>query len=191
MNYTIYTVPQITPATVYRSTLDGGQAIVENPEQIVLPVDTSIIYQPADFSRFADDFEKRKLLLVDPWGEATGAEIFAAFPQIREPKAAEIRAGGAYRLNSLASPYTPEERETWITQQREAELWKLNPAADVPMITAMATGRGIPVAALVEKITENVALFRTIAGQILGEQQRLLDLVYSATDYDEMRGVSW
>jgi hypothetical protein len=80
MNYTIFTPPQITPATVVRNDIQGAEVIRENPEQIVLPAYTNIIYRPSGYDRFSADPAKRSLLLADPGGVATRDEILAAFP---------------------------------------------------------------------------------------------------------------
>jgi hypothetical protein len=191
MPYTIFTTVQIVPETVIRPRLEGGHSMFENPEQPPLPDGTSIRYQPPGYSRFAPDPVNRTLLLNDPNGRATDADIMAAFPLIREPHKSSIRDEGAKRLVALATPYTAAERETWATQQREARTWLADNAASVPMISAMATQRGITVAGLVGKIMENVALFEYASGAILGQQQRLLDLIDAAPDLDAACAIEW
>lgn len=191
MNYTIFMLPQVLERTI---TVPGaGDSYVTKPNipKRVYPSGTSLHYEPATLDIYSADSAKRRVLLNDPTGTATSADIFAAFPEIREPKAMEIRAEGSRRLLALANPYSAEERETWITQQREAEAWLLDNSAPTPMLDAMATNRGITKAVLVGKIMENVGLFRTVAGSILGEQQRLLDLVYGTASFDSMQAVSW
>lgn len=86
MNYTIYTHEQITPATVIRPRLEGGQAEIPNPAMPQLPEGTAVVYAPDNYSRFSVNSADRTLLLSDPNGTAGMAEIMAAFPQILEAK---------------------------------------------------------------------------------------------------------
>jgi len=87
----------------------------------------------------------------------------------------EIRVRYAAQMASIATPYLPEERETWFTQLKEADEWLADNTAVTPMLTAMANARQIPVGVLAEKVKENDALFRHVIGTILGQQQYELD----------------
>lgn len=89
----------------------------------------------------------------------------------------EIRTRYATLMAAVASPYKPEERETWFTQLKEADEWLANSTPPTPMLTAMSSARGITVAELVAKVKENDALFRQAIGGLLGQQQRELDLL--------------
>lgn len=97
--------------------------------------------------------------------------------ETKEAQVEEIRIRYAGMMSAVAAPYKLEERETWFTQLKEADEWLANNAATTPMLTAMATDRGITVAALVAKIKENDTLFRQAIGCLLGQQQRELDLL--------------
>lgn len=192
MGYTIFTREQVIPRT---KTVPGpfGQAriVPNNGPAPQYPVGSNIVYTPENFDIYSSNPVDRQVLLSDPNGTATAAEIFTAFPFIRTPKELEIRAEGGRRLEALASPYGPEERETWTTQQREAREWLADNAANVPMITALARYRGITISELVSRIMENVGLFETASGVILGQQQGLLDSIYAATDYDQLQAITW
>lgn len=106
------------------------------------------------------------------WVEEEAARIAAK--ALAEGEAA-IRRTGAEQLLALGNPYLKEERETWITQEAEARAWVKDNSAVCPMISAMATTRGIPLSLMVQKIIENADLFKGAAGQILGAQQKSLD----------------
>ena len=86
----------------------------------------------------------------------------------------EIRTRYADQLAIIASPYSREERETWFTQLKEADDW-ISGITLVPMLTALAAARGIPVGLLAAKIKENDTLFRGVIGTLLGRQQAELD----------------
>lgn len=149
------------------------------------------VCRPENYSVFSADPARRTKVFRDSAGQATSAEIFAACPQIRKQKEKQIRAEGSRRLLALAQPYSSEERESWPQQKEEALEFQLNQLCDCEMIRNMATARGISVDVMAEKILENATLFKAAAGQILGIQQRLLDLIYAADDYDSMQEVQW
>lgn len=92
--------------------------------------------------------------------------------------AQNIRDKYSILMKAIVDPYSQNERETWATQLTEANDWLADNTATVPMISAMATARGITVETLVTKIKENEQTYRTSIGQLLGQQQKELDTLY-------------
>jgi len=95
--------------------------------------------------------------------------------QLLELAKKRVRGEGANRLKALATPYRPEERETWADQQAEARAHLADPSAETPMLDALAAGRGISKAELAGKILANANAFKAASGAILGKQQAALD----------------
>ena len=62
-------------------------------------------------------------------------------------------------------------------QKEEAAKYTANNSASVPMLTTLATARGITVAQLVEKINSKVASFNSSIATLLGQQKALEDEV--------------
>lgn len=188
--YTVAVWQQPTPQhiPVYRV---GEQQLVLNPGT---PPE-----RQATFSKricdARDIHSSDPLLRSEVWedsaGTAVSPDLFAACPQIRTIKEAEIRAEGVSQLSAMAKPYSAAERETWATQQREARAWLANHNADVPMIFAMATVRGLTIEQMVGLIMENVELFEFASGYILGKQQKLLDRIAGETDFSNLLGIAW
>ena len=58
------------------------------------------------------------------------------------------------------------------------------------MLTAQAAERGIPLADLVAKVMENVNV-KSLAGKILGQQQALLDKIYSEQSVEKLLAITW
>jgi len=155
---------------------------------------------PASFSRkvwgcrsmdvYSADPKLRAELWEDTAGSATYAEIIEVFPELPRYVELAARNWGASQLQALVNPYGDSERETWHVQQREAEAYLADASAVVPMISAMATARGISVAEMAAKIQGNVSLFRQLSGQILGRQQQLIDKGYSAVTMAELLAVA-
>lgn len=160
-----------------------------NPAANILP--DNLFCKPEGFARHSTDAAKRTVIVWSVAGQTTDAEIFTTCPQLRKGKADEIRAEGARKLSSLASPYTTEERESWPTQQKEAEEWQKDSNCKCDFIRSMSTAREIPLSTMVGKIMENVSLFRIIAGQILGKQQNLLDQVDAVTTISGLEAIKW
>lgn len=89
---------------------------------------------------------------------------------------AQVRAEGARRLGLIASPYAPEERETWHEQVREAEAVTADPAASTPLLSARAAARGVTAADLAATVLSKRDAYRAAAGAVLGAQDAILAL---------------
>jgi hypothetical protein len=118
--------------------------------------------------------EEGQLVEVETWQAEYDAKL-AADTKIKAEL--DIRSEASRQLLSLGAPYSPEERETWMIQESEARAYLANNTASCPMVTAMATARGITVELMVQKIIENSDAFKLAAGQILGLQQKNIDLL--------------
>jgi len=103
----------------------------------------------------------------------------------------QIRSEGSHRLQAIAAPYSDEERESWHKQEKEARAWLGDPTVSTPLISAMASSRGITLEDMVLKVMENVELFEQAAGAILGTQQKLLDELAVAQTLEEIEAISW
>lgn len=79
MNYTIFTIPQVTPRFV---SVHGpyGDIQAPNTQPTVYPAGTTLTYEPPNLDVWSDDPALRKVLLADPNGTATFADITASFP---------------------------------------------------------------------------------------------------------------
>ena len=119
----------------------------------------------------------------DLWGELQEKhpDVYPALSIEDEQRIAEqqIRRKYAKMMEEVVKPYHQSERETWFTQLEEAELWSADNSANTPMLSAMATARGITLELMVAKVLENNALFRLAVGQILGYQQAEIDALYA------------
>ena len=130
-------------------------------------------------------------IVEDPAGTATSEEIFAACPGIRQWKENYIRQIGAQKLEEIANPYSEQERTTWFLQREEAVAWVADNNALTPFCDAIAAARGIPREYFLPKVLENNNLFTAASAQILGEQQRLIDLVWGEQNFAAFMGLGW
>lgn len=128
-------------------------------------------------------FIDRSCYHPDLWGELheKHPEVYPPLTEAeqRTGREREIRVKYAKMMADIVSPYHQAERETWPIQVAEANLYISDHAADVPLITAMATTRGVSISDLVKRIKGNEALYREAVGRVLGQQQAELDALYA------------
>lgn len=87
MDYTIFTLEQVTPRTKAVPGPRGATQIKPNPgPPPVYPAGSCLVYEPPSLDIYADDPLLRRVLLRDPHGTATMPEILAAFPQVLDAK---------------------------------------------------------------------------------------------------------
>jgi len=77
------------------------------------------------------------------------------------------------------------EKATWEQQKSEAAAWTADNTASTPMLTTMATARGITVSALVSKINTKVSEYNAAIATKLAEQKVLEDEVDALTTIAE------
>lgn len=130
-------------------------------------------------------------LWEDVNGAATVAELDEKLPDFRPYRERQIRARGAERLGKIASPYSPEERETWPYQREECQTFYRDPSALTPFCDSIAEQRGIPRDIFLAKVKENMDLFSAASAYILGQQQALIDAVYRAQTIDDILSIDW
>lgn len=111
--------------------------------------------------------------------------------QAKKNKEAEMRRRGAELMSQIASPYTPEERDTWPTQVAEAKAYLTDPNTLTPMLSAITAVRGNTVADQVARILANESAFKVAVGQILGIQQTRVDQIAIAATTEAVAGVVW
>ena len=92
----------------------------------------------------------------------------------------KIRNNYSNLMESIVKPYSKTEQLTWDIQVKEADLYLVNNQADVPMITTLAQNRGVSINDLVSRIKANESAYRVAIGELLGKQQKELDLLYNS-----------
>ena len=109
-------------------------------------------------------------------------------------KLEEIRSAVNSKMNELKKNFSNAEVETWTKQENGAKLLIENPEsaeADAIWVKSLAEARGISLDAMIEKITAAVTVVNTAAYQVIGQQQKLEDLVNAAETVDEVQSISF
>jgi len=112
-------------------------------------------------------------------------------PYLKSIKKQEMRDIGAGIFKSIVSPYSPEERETWHRQVSEAEAYLVDPLSSTPLLDALVLARGNTKEDQATRIVTNKLAFENMAGSILGNQQKKIDLIDAAMTVAEVESITW
>ena len=104
-------------------------------------------------------------------------------------KLEEIRNVVNSKMNELKKNFSNAEVETWTKQENGAKLLIENPEStetDAIWVKSLAEAREISLDAMIEKITAAITVVNTAAYQVIGQQQKLEDLVNAAKNVDDV-----
>lgn len=105
---------------------------------------------------------------------------YADVPMWYAKKNREIREKAEEALVLAASKYPEREVMTFTMQEMEARAFQQNASSSVPLLTAIASERGISVAELATKIVANADAYAQTAGKIIGKRQYFLTQLATA-----------
>lgn len=88
--------------------------------------------------------------------------------------AQDVRFEAGRRIHALGSEYTSEERETWPVQVSEAKAIMADATAPAPLLSAIATARGVPIEAMAQVVLTKAQQLAAATGAILAAQAVLL-----------------
>lgn len=80
MNYTIFTRVQVIPREIVSHGATSDVWVLNPGSPPVYPAEATLLYTPDDLDIYSADPLKRRVLLADPNGTATFANVTAAFP---------------------------------------------------------------------------------------------------------------
>jgi len=110
---------------------------------------------------------------------------------LRMTKRSEVDAAYRYAISPVIDGYTEEERDSWSMQEAEARALQTDPAAPTPLLSAIATARGISVADLANIVITKAAQYATLAGTAFGTRRVLLAAITAATDSTHLDAIAW
>ena len=108
-------------------------------------------------------------------------------------KRAEIWGAGDAILAKVKANFTGAEIESWSKQEegaKDIQAGKTDTEAAL-FVAAIATQRGIETSTLVTKILGNVATYGALSSTVIGEQQRLDDLIKVVTTQEALDAIVW
>lgn len=141
-----------------------------------LPPESDIIPLYADGKPAGEDYLRRTL---EFYGYPVGPELLT-LEELKAAKLAQINEGCQSALAALTPTYPEKELLTFERQEREARALLAGDGSDVAHITAIASGRGIPVEELARKIVAKADVFSLGSGLLIGRRQRYEDMLEGA-----------
>lgn len=120
-----------------------------------------------------------------PAGEA------AKLANAKAAKLTEINTACDLAARAYLSPYPEVEISTWPQQSAEAAAYSADPGAATPLLSEIATARGLTMDDLAARVLAKETLFKTTAGALLGQRQALEDQIDSAVDPEEVSAIAF
>jgi hypothetical protein len=141
--------------------------------------------QPEDVPACSQDLVE---LLGEGILEASDAAILNA---AKAAKLTEINAECQKAVAALAADYPDSEVQSWPQQVKEATALAADAGADAPLLTAIATARGLPVAELASRALDKMNAYAAASGVLIGRRQAAEDAIGAAASLEDLSAISW
>lgn len=115
----------------------------------------------------------------------------AKLEAVKAAKRLEINEACNTAVAALAASYPEREIQSWPQQVKEATALSADPQADAPLLTAIATARGLPVAELASRVLDKMNAYAAASGVLIGQRQAAEDLITAAEDLEALSAISW
>lgn len=148
-------------------------------------VSVTVPGQPEDVPACSQDLVE---LLGEDILEASDAAILNA---AKAAKLTEINAECQKAVAALAADYPDSEVQSWPQQVKEATALSADPQADAPLLTAIATARGLPAAELASRVLGKMNAYAGASGALIGRRQAAEDLIDVAATPEDVAGIAW
>lgn len=119
------------------------------------------------------------------------ADEAAQLDQAKAERLALIAAECDKVLVTVKTSYPQGEVESWPQQVKEAESIASDPNASAPLLSVIASGRGLTVVDLATRVKAKADAFAQISGTIIGKRQVLEDAITAAVTPEEVYAVAW
>ena len=113
----------------------------------------------------------------------------AALKAAKAAKLAEINAACDLAGQAILSGYPDVEVKTWPQQAAEAAAFQADTQASVPLLSKIASDRGLTVTDLAARVQAKEAAFKAAAGGLLGMRQALEDQIDAAASVEDLAGI--
>lgn len=149
------------------------------------PEGAEVIPLYADGKHAGDDYLRRTLVF---YGYPVGPDLLT-LDELKAEKLAQINADCQAALAALTPTYPEKELLTFERQEREARALLTGDSSDVAHITAIASGRGIPVEELARKIVAKADAFSLASGLLIGQRQKWEDMLKDAKTKEDVTAI--
>jgi hypothetical protein len=131
------------------------------------------------------------VLTQEEFDAAESAEMTARFDREKAERIKSVNRACDLGIRALVKSYPEHEISSWHQQVREATDYTLDNNAPTPLLSAIASGRGVTVPELVAKVHTKAAEYSAASGAIIGKRQALISLIETAETIDDILAVVW
>ena len=172
---------------IIKRTIDNSYVIEKNGLPYHVPNEGEFTEEWAEASAYAQAHPDEVTLEYPP------EPIEPTFEELVAAKRAEIWGTGDAILAQVKANFTQAEIESWSKQEQGAKDIQAGDTSTeaAQFVAAIAQGRGIEVFALVAKILANVESYGALSAAVIGEQQRLDDLIKAAATPEDLESIVW
>lgn len=111
------------------------------------------------------------------------------FDVLRSEKMSEINIAYQQAIADMTPGYPDDERLTFDKQEQEARAWLADNSTPTPFVDALAAGRQMDKAELVNRIIVKSDAFAIASGLLTGQRQRYEDLLDVAETAEEVAAI--
>ncbi len=111
------------------------------------------------------------------------------FSQLKIEKLNEINTAYQQAIATLTPTYPDDERLTFDKQESEARTWLADDSTSTLFVDALASGRQMDKAELVNRIIAKADAFALASGSLTGQRQRYEDLLDAAETAEEVEAI--
>lgn len=130
---------------------------------------------------------------LDGSGQIVENDLTPTLDELKAAKRAEIWGAGDAILAQVKANFTQAEIESWSKQEQGAKDISAGDGETeaAQFVAAIAQVRGLETGILATKILTNVASYGALSAAVIGEQQRLDDLIKAAATAEAVAAIAW
>ena len=113
--------------------------------------------------------------IAEEWLDDDAADLRPVLTEVRARMLAQLKTDCETELSQLKADYPESEVSSWGKQEREARALLADPATATPLLSAIATARGIDLAELAARVLAKADAYAVAAGALIGRRQALED----------------
>lgn len=111
--------------------------------------------------------------------------------QAKQARMAALNATASNQLDHIRNAYPQFEIDTWSDQKAEAQAYTDDPSVETPMLSGIASARGLGLEELVQRVLNKVDNYRDAVSEVTGKRQWCEDRVFEAETIEAVNAVEW
>lgn len=164
-------------------------------KSIIWPITTETFDEQGNSTGLTDNLQE--ILATMPEGQDYQLLSEAEYAELAKPTLEEVRLAKLNAINTAYSQaikyvqagYPLEEILSWDVQATEAQELLKNPEAAAVFIRQLATTKGVSVEVMRDRILENSANWKFVAGMLTAQRQMMEEAVLEAGTIEKIQAV--